>query len=77
MSSTDSDTLGKVVGMLSEQVVDMIRNGWTASIGIGGRHGPDYAVMSDRLGGDNYATVSNEPRSLLKRSTSLTTPKIR
>jgi hypothetical protein len=28
---------------LSEQVVDMARNGWTASIGIDGRHGPDYA----------------------------------
>ena len=43
MSSTDSDTLGKVVGMPPESVVDMTRNEWTASIGIGGRHGPDYA----------------------------------
>jgi hypothetical protein len=49
MSSTDSDTLEKVVGMLSEQVVDMTRNEWTASIGIGGRHGPDYAQTVSRL----------------------------
>ena len=44
MSSSDSDTAGKVVGMPSEPVVDMARNEWTASIGIGGRHGPDYAL---------------------------------
>ena len=31
--------------MPPEQVVGMARNGWTASIGIAGRHGPDYAVM--------------------------------
>jgi hypothetical protein len=29
--------------MLPEPVVGMARNGWTASIGIDGRHGPDYA----------------------------------
>jgi hypothetical protein len=50
MSSSDSDTAGKVVGMPSEQVVDMPRNGWTASTGIGGRHGPDYAVEEILLG---------------------------
>jgi hypothetical protein len=26
-----------------ERVVGMARNGWTASVGIAGRHGPDYA----------------------------------
>lgn len=30
--------------MLPEQVVGMARNGWTASIGIAGRHDPDYAL---------------------------------
>jgi hypothetical protein len=29
--------------MLSEQVVGMAQNEWTASIGIDGRHDPDYA----------------------------------
>jgi hypothetical protein len=37
MSSTDSDELGKVVGMPLERVVGMTRNEWTASIGIDGR----------------------------------------
>jgi hypothetical protein len=50
MSSTDSDTLGKVVGMPSEQVVGTGRNKWTASVGIGGRHGPDYALSLSRVG---------------------------
>jgi len=31
--------------MRLEHVVGMARNGWTASIGIAGRHGPDYAAM--------------------------------
>jgi hypothetical protein len=53
MSSTDSDTLEKVVGMLSEQVVDMTRNEWTASIGIDGRHGLDYARESTSTGSDD------------------------
>ena len=44
MSSTDSDDLGKVVGMPSERVVGMARNEWTASVGIDGRHGPDHAL---------------------------------
>jgi len=44
MSSTDSDAVEKVVGMPSEPVVDIAWNEWTASIGIGGRHGPDYAL---------------------------------
>ena len=44
MPSTDSDELGKVVGMPLEPVVGMARNEWTASIGIDGRHGPDYAI---------------------------------
>jgi len=38
---------GKVVGMLPEQVVGMLRNEWTASIRIDGRHGPDYAQRFD------------------------------
>jgi len=46
MSSTDSDVVEKVVGMPSEPVVDLTRNEWTASIGIGGRHGPDYALVN-------------------------------
>jgi len=33
-----------VDAMPPEQVVGMARNGWTASIGITGRHGPDYAL---------------------------------
>jgi len=52
MSSTDSDSLGKVVGMPSEQVVGMARNEWTASVGIDGRHGPDYAG-TNKVGGFN------------------------
>ena len=43
MPSTDSDELGKVVDMPLERVVGMARNEWTASVGIDGRHGPDYA----------------------------------
>jgi len=39
---------GKVVGMPSEQVVGMLRNEWTASIRIDGRHGPDYASARRR-----------------------------
>jgi hypothetical protein len=43
MSSTDSGVPEKVDAMLSEQVVGMARNEWTASIGIDGRHGPEHA----------------------------------
>jgi hypothetical protein len=43
MPSTDSSGPEKVDAMPSEWVVDMARNEWTASIGIDGRHGPDYA----------------------------------
>jgi len=32
--------------MRLEHVVGMARNGWTASIGIAGRHGPDYASLA-------------------------------
>ena len=46
MPSTDSDELGKVVDMPLERVVGMARNEWTASIGIDGRHGPDYAIRT-------------------------------
>jgi len=35
--------------MPPEQVVGMARNGWTASIGITGRHGPDYAFSKVAL----------------------------
>jgi hypothetical protein len=31
--------------MLPEQVVGMARNAWTASIGIDGRHSPDYTFI--------------------------------
>jgi hypothetical protein len=43
MPSTDSGVPEKVDAMLSEQVVGMAQNEWTASIGIDGRHDPDYA----------------------------------
>ena len=43
MPSTDSGVPEKVDAMLSEQVVGMARNEWTASIGIDGRHGPEHA----------------------------------
>jgi hypothetical protein len=33
--------------MPSEWVVGMTRNRWTASIGIDGRHGPDYAQLAE------------------------------
>jgi hypothetical protein len=33
--------------MLPEQVVGMARNKWSASIGIDGRHGPDYATLQN------------------------------
>jgi hypothetical protein len=37
---------GKVVDMPSERVDGMFRNQWTASVGINGRHGPDYVKVS-------------------------------
>jgi hypothetical protein len=43
MPSTDSGGPEKVDAMPSERVVGMAQNEWTASIGIDGRHGPDYA----------------------------------
>ena len=43
MPSTDSGDPEKVDAMPLEQVVGMTQNEWTASIGIDGRHGPDYA----------------------------------
>jgi hypothetical protein len=39
--------------MLSQQVVGMARNGWTASIGIDGRHSPDYATGEITIKGLN------------------------
>jgi len=36
--------------MRLEHVVGMARNGWTASIGIAGRHGPDYAPVTQTVG---------------------------
>ena len=33
--------------LFRSHVVGMARNGWTASIGIAGRHGPDYALLRD------------------------------
>jgi hypothetical protein len=47
MPSTDSGVPEKVDAMLSEQVVGMARNEWTASIGIDGRHGPEHAVEKE------------------------------
>jgi hypothetical protein len=44
MPSTDSGGPEKVDAMPLERVVGMARNEWTASIGIDGRHGPDYAI---------------------------------
>jgi len=44
MPSTDSGGPEKVDAMPSERVVGMLRNEWTASIGIDGRHEPDYAA---------------------------------
>jgi hypothetical protein len=46
MPSTDSGVPEKVDAMLSEQVVGMARNEWTASIGIDGRHGPEHATSA-------------------------------
>ncbi len=43
MPSTDSGLPEKMDAMPPEQVVGMTRNGWSASIGFAGRHGPDYA----------------------------------
>jgi len=45
MSSTDSGGPQKTDVMPSEYMVDMVQNEWTASIGIDGRHGPDYAYL--------------------------------
>jgi hypothetical protein len=46
MPSTDSDIPKKVDAMPPELVVGTARNGWTASIGIDGRHGLDYAIKT-------------------------------
>jgi hypothetical protein len=46
MPSTNSGGPEKVDAMPSERVVGMAQNEWTASIGIDGRHGPDYAIYS-------------------------------
>ena len=48
MASTDSGAPEKLDAMPPEQLVGMARNGWTASIGIAGRHGPDYAACRRR-----------------------------
>jgi len=45
MPSTDSGGPEKVDAMPSERVVGIAQNEWTASIGIDGRHGPDYAKV--------------------------------
>ncbi len=44
MPATDSGDTQKVAGMPPEQVAGMARNGWPTSVGITGRHGPDYAL---------------------------------
>ena len=51
MPSTDSGVPEKVDAMLSEQVVGMARNEWSASIRIDGRHGPEHAIWEMSRGG--------------------------
>ncbi len=48
-SSTSSGVPRYPDAMPSEQVVGMVQNRWTASIGIDGRHGPDCAVSAAPL----------------------------
>jgi hypothetical protein len=43
MPATDSGGPEKLDVMLSESMVAMVQNAWSTSIGIDGRHGPDYA----------------------------------
>ena len=43
MAAIDSGDTQKVAAMPPEQVAGMARNGWPTSVGITGRHGPDYA----------------------------------
>ena len=43
-ATTDSGIPKKLDAILSEQLVGAARNEWTASIGIDGRHDPDYAA---------------------------------
>ena len=47
--------------MLPEQMVGTARNGWSASIGIDGRHSPDYAADLIR---DEVVLVTNVQRAL-------------
>jgi hypothetical protein len=44
-ATTDSGAPGKLDAMPSERVDGMLQNRWTASIGIDGRHSPDYAIF--------------------------------
>jgi hypothetical protein len=53
--------------MLSEQVVDMARNGWTASIGIDGRHSPDYAAGT--LTSHDYNLIQNTADCIITGTT--------
>ena len=52
--------LGKSGRHAPEQVVGMLWNEWTASIGIDGRHGPDYAfaLLIDAHNGQNGHLLS-------------------
>ena len=61
MPSTDSGVPEKVDAMLSEQVVGMARNEWTASIGIDGRHAPEHALDEGLLNGWPGETSSWAP----------------
>ena len=69
MPSTDSGGPKKVVGMPSERVVGLARNEWTASIGIAGRHGPDYAPKRPQAQVDELTALQDatqaEPDALL------------
>jgi predicted GTPase/gas vesicle protein len=52
--------------MLPEQVVGMARNRWSASIGIDGRHSPDYAPLARRATRnptDKYITFIFHPKN--------------
>ena len=63
MPSTDSGGPEKVDAMPSERVVGMAQNEWTASIGIDGRHGPDYALVPILVTVKVIAAAKKHPRA--------------
>ena len=48
MPSTESERCRPPIPVCLGKVVGMLRNEWTASIRIDGRHGPDYASARRR-----------------------------